>query len=175
MVTKKQIAALKYMIFNSKNGTPLTKQILALLIDRSEKLTKDVCLSLVEDPQGYTAEKIEEAAHGLDAMISGNCITHLDALCYLMGSKLGFSVHYGDFDPTRDGDPFDVSGMFPGFPNNKVSDPKLTLEGLPMRYTFWLARKYYSRNAELLQITKDELEQIDLKKPGLWPNLEKDR
>ena len=54
MITPKQVAALKYMIFNAKNGTELSKRVLAFLIESSEELTKEVCLSLVADREGYT-------------------------------------------------------------------------------------------------------------------------
>lgn len=173
MVTRKQIAALKYMIFASKNGIPLSKQILSLLIDRSQKLTKDVCLSLVEGREGYVADEISAAAHSVGAMRGSNCTTHLGALCHLMGVKFTFSVHYGDFDPTRKGDPFNNSGQFSGLPAKTVRDPKLARKGMPMRYTFWLAKKAYSRQAELIETNREELEKIDLKKSGLYPGLEK--
>jgi hypothetical protein len=172
MLTKKQIAALKFMIFEAKDGTPLTKQILSLLIDRSQELTKDVCLSLVDGREGYGADEINVAAHGVGAMTSGNGTTYLDELCVLMGAQLGFSVHYGDFDPTRSEDQFDTSGMFPGAPLKTVSDPRLVREGMPMRYTFWLSKKNYSRQAELITANREELEKIDIKKSGLDPNLE---
>ena len=59
MITPEQIAALKYMIFASKDGTDLSKRAMAFLIDQSEGLTKEVCLTLVADREGYTAEEID--------------------------------------------------------------------------------------------------------------------
>lgn len=163
------------MIFKAKDGTDLSKKILALLIDRSERLTKEVCLTLVADREGYNAEEIDSAAHGLGAMQSCNCSTHLDQLLHLMGSGLQFECHYGDFDPNRDGDPFSSAGMFAGFPREMVPDKELIIEGMPVRYTFWLSAQIYSRQATLVVATRENLEQIDLEKPGLYPTFEQQK
>ena len=168
MVTEKQIAALKYMIFIAKNGTDLSKQVLAFLIDRSEDLTKEVCLTLVADREGYTADKINAAAHGVGGMLSSNGTTHLHQLLYVMGSDLNFDFHYGDFDPARIGSPFSSAGQFAGVSRSKVSDPEHVREGMPLRYTFWLSKQSYSLQATLVVATREELGQIDLKKPGLY-------
>lgn len=168
MITAKQITALKYMIFNAKNGTELSKRVLAFLIDSSEELTKEVCLSLVADREGYTADEISAAGHGVGAMESCNCTTHLCELLDVMGSELSFSVHYGDFDPARANDPFSQAGQFAGW---HQADPESRREGMPLRYTFWLSKKNYSRQATLVVATREELEQINLEKPGLYPSL----
>lgn len=172
MVTPKQIAALKYMIFIAKNGTDLSKRVLAFLIDQSEELTKDVCLTLVADREGHTADEIRAAAHGVHGMGSCNGTTHLDQLLHVMGSKFSFLYHYGDFDPDRIGNPFSSAGQFAGCSSAQVSNPELLREGMPLRYTFWLSEESYSRHATLVVATREELEQIDLKKPGLYPNIE---
>lgn len=172
MITKTQIAALKYLIFEAENGTELSKRILAFLIDRSEGLTREVCLTLVEDREGYTGEEIDSAARGVGGMISCNCTTHLGALASLSGSELCFSVHYGDFDPKRSGDKFSSAGIFAGVPLDMVRHPSLAQEGLPKRYTFWLAKEYYSNTAELVTTTRADLDLIDLNKSGLYPNSE---
>jgi hypothetical protein len=172
MITQKQIAALKYLIFNAKNGTELSKRILAFLIDRSEGLTREVCLTLIEDREGYTKKEIDSAARGVGGMISCNCTTHLSALASLSGSELCFSSHYGDFDPKRSGKKFSSAGIFAGAPLDMVTDPSNAQEGLPMRYTFWLAKKYYSDTAELVTATRADLDLIDLNKSGLYPNSE---
>lgn len=166
MVTKKQISALKYMIFISKNGNELSKRVLAFLIDQSEGLTREVCLTLVADREGYTADEIREVAHGVHAMQSANCTTHLHALLSAMGSELTFSVHYGDFDPTRSGDPFNSDGQFFGA-GRAVSRPGLAREDMPLRYTFWLSKEHYSRRAALVVATHSYLEQIVLRS-GLY-------
>ena len=168
MFTVKQIAALKYMIFKSKDGTELSKRVLAFLIDYSMGLTKEVCLTLMEGRDGYTAEEIDKAARGVGAMASSNCCTHVQELLHVMGSDFHFSVHYGDFDPGRTGDPFSSNGMFPGLDVSQVPRPELVIEGMPLRYTFWLAREYYSRKSALVVPTFEQLDRIDLKKSGLY-------
>lgn len=173
-MTQRQIAALKYMIFIARPGVELTKRVLAFLIDQSEGLTKEVCLTLTEGCQGYSAEEINIAAHGMSAMRSCNSTTHLSEILDVMGSELDFDVHYGDFDPTREGDPFSNAGQFAGWDASLVrgQDAELVREGMPLRYTFWLARKFFSRGAVLVTTTREELEKINLKKPGLYPSIE---
>ena len=173
MITPKQIAALKYMIFRAKNENEISKRVLAFLIDQSEGLTKEVCISLVADREGYTAEEIRAAGHGVGSMESGNGSTHVHELLDAMGSELNFSVHYGDFDSSRSDDPFISDGQFAGWSRHQVTRPGLVREDMPMRYTFWLSKKNYSRQATLVGATRQKLEQIDLAKPGLYPTLEK--
>jgi len=172
MVTSKQIAALKYMIFKANNGTELSKRVLGFLIDQSEELTKEVCLTLTQDREGYAADEISAAAIGIGVMKSSHCTTHLHELLDIMGSDLNFSVHYGDFDPTRNDDPFNSDGQFAGWSESHVNRPGLVRKGMPFRYTFWLSTQDYSRQATLVVATREELEQIDLKKPRLYPSLE---
>ena len=174
MVTSKQIAALRFMIFNAKDGTELSKRILAFLIGQSNELTKEVCLTLVANREGYTADQISKAAYGVGNMRSGGGTTHLDEILDVMGSEFGFSVHYGDFDPTRTGDPFNCDGQFAALRNlaSSVSDPGTLREGMPLRCTFWFSKQNYSREAALVIATREELEQIDLTRSGLYPSLE---
>lgn len=173
MFTEKQIAALRYMIFNAKDGTELSKRVLAFLIESSERLTKEVCLSLVADREGYTADEISAAGYGVGNMESCNGTTHIDQILHAMGSELGVSVHYGDFDPARTDDPFNSDGQFTGWDRSRVSRPGQIREGMPLRYTFWLSKQDYSRQATLVVATREELEQINLKKPGLYRFLER--
>jgi len=172
MVTAKQIAALKYLIFNAKTKDKLAKRILAFLIHQSNMFTKEVCLTLWENREGYTADEIDAAAMGVSSMQSSDGTTHLDAVLEAMGVKLKFSFHYGDFDPNRKGDPMSAAGQFAGAPLSKVSRPELAQKGMPMRYTFWFSKKDYSRKATLVTPTREELEKINLAKPGLYPNSE---
>src|SRR3989344_7416148 len=171
MITDKQIAALKYMIFNAEHGADLSKRVLAFLIDQSERLTKEVCLTLVADRERYTAEEIRNAGHEMGAMSSSNCTTHLAELLRVTGSELNFSYHYGDFDPTRAEDKFNCDGQFAGHMESQVVHPGLVRKGMPLRYTFWLSKENYSRQATLVVATRKELEQINLQKPGLYPTL----
>src|ERR1700730_10830628 len=96
--TPKQIAALKYLIAESKNGTDLTKRILFFLIDASKGMTRNVSVGLSQDREGYTAKEIHEAGHGMSSLESCNCTTHLNELTTLMGCRRGFSMHYGAYD-----------------------------------------------------------------------------
>lgn len=168
MPTTKQIAALKYMIFKAKNGTELSKRILAFLIDQSEGLTKEVCLTLVADREGYTDKEINETGHEMHSMESCNGSTHLNELLQLLDTDFHFCYHYGSFNITGSEKSFSPAGQFVGMTSPPVTDPDLLLEGLPLRYTFWLARGLYSNHATLLTTTRDELEQIDLSRPGLY-------
>ena len=172
MFTPKQIAALRYMIFKAKDGTELSKRVLAFLIESSEGLTKDVCLSLVADREGYTRDEIRDAGQGVGGMASSNGTTHLDQILNVLGSELVFSVHYGDFDPTRLDDPFNSDGQFAGWHFSQVSDAGLIREGMPLRYTFWLSKESFSLQATLVVTTRAALEQINLERPGLYPTLE---
>jgi hypothetical protein len=174
-MTPKQIAALKYMIFIAKNGTHLSKRILAILIDKSENLTREVCLTLVAEREGFSGEEIDIAARGMHTMQSSDGTTHINQLMLAMGTDLRFDVHYGDYDPARAGDPFSSAGQFPGWDPALVHDPdpeEACREDMPMRYTFWFAKGHYSRTAALVTTTREELEKIDLRRPGLYPRFE---
>src|SRR3989344_1897081 len=173
MITKKQVVALKYMIFKANDGTDLSKRVLAFLIDQSRMLTREICLTLVDNREGYMADEINAAARGIDAMYSCNCKTKLGAILHVMGSKLQFSVHYGDFNPSRNGDPFNTDGQFAGFNRSQVQSDGEIREGMPVRYTFWLSKRFYSRREVLVTATRKRLELIDLSKPGLYPFMER--
>lgn len=172
MTTQNQIAALKYLIFAAKDGTHLSKRILSFLIDESEALTKEVCLSLVANREGYTGEEISAAADGVFRMSNSNCSTHLGEIVCVMGVNLKFSAHYGDFDPSRGDCRLNCDGIAAGRTIQQVYDPGLTREGMPIRYTFWLSKNHYSEQATLVVATLEKLNQIDLAKPGLYPYLE---
>ncbi|MBI5045270.1 MAG: hypothetical protein HZC02_05070 [Candidatus Levybacteria bacterium] len=162
MVTDKQIAALKYLIFHSKQGKPLSKQILAFLLDGSKNLTREVYVTLWPISE-YTPKEVRDSAIGIDAMKSPNGSTHLNEVMDAMGTEFGFDIHYGHF---HEGD-FITAGQFPGLPSRECHP-----FGLPARYTFWCSPHRYSDTAEPLLVTRAELEAIDLKKPGLYPTLE---
>lgn len=159
------------MVYRSGNGNELSKRILAFLIEKSTDLTKEVCLTLTEGKHGYSADEIRDAAFGISDMQSANGATHLYEIMCVMGSKLSFSLHYGDFNPFRPS-PLNTDGQFAGWPRDKVSDPGACTEGMPLRYTFWLSEDSYSRVAKLVVTNRAELEEIDLTKPGLYPILE---
>ena len=169
MFTSKQIAALKYLIFNDSSKNEIAKRILAFLIKSSKKLTRGVCLSLVEKREGYTAEEIYSAAHAIDYMNRCN-----NPILNAMGSNLEFSIHYGDFDPNSTDRKLNTDGQFAALnlSPGQVSNPGSIRKGMPVRYTFWLAAKPYSEKAKLVVVGRGELDKIDLNKPGLYPNVE---
>ena len=172
MSTKKQLAALKYLITKSKHGNDAGKRLYWYLIDRSAGLTKEVCVTLTEGKEGYSTKEIQELARSLDGMTSSNGTTHLDAIMNAIGSNFSFNFHYGHFD--RNGK-FDTSGMFAGASVGLVLDPKLARLNVPLSYTFWLAPGFYSGSAKRIKVTRQKLETIDLSKPGLYPSIENQR
>lgn len=163
-MTDRQIAALKYLIFQAKDVQDVSKRLVATLIDHSENLTRDVCLTLLADREGFNAEEIRDATYGIDRLISTTGTTHINQLFVAMGVDLVLSLHYGDFDPTRGDEPFNTDGQFSGKSPDMVRSPGLLKTGMPLRYTYWLSRSYYSDTAQLIKITREELEQIDLKR-----------
>lgn len=169
MFTTRQIAALKYIIFNLNNETELPKRVLAFLIESSDGFTKEVCLSLVDGREGYDAGQITAAAHGVDNI---NITNYLCQILDVMGSEFKFSVHYGDFDPSRVDGPLNTDGMFPGLKKSQVSRKGLVRKDMPLRYTFWLSLTPYSPQAKLVVATMEKLNQIDLTRPGLYPESE---
>ncbi len=170
-MTVNQIAALKHLIFVSRVGTTLSKRIMWCLINESKGLTEEVCLTLTEDQRLSDKEEIHNAAYGIDGMRSANCQTHIDEIMVAMGSKLHFSLHYGDFNPRRTGDPFNSDGQFAGCPREMIGSQDrvegLTKEGMPLRFTFWLSKKSYSRNVRFVETSRAELEKIGLYEPEI--------
>lgn len=158
MVTDKQIAALKYMIFISKDGREMAKKILFCLINKSERLTKDVYFTLTQKEDWLNREEVDRNARSVGAMQSVNCSTHLNEIMEVLGADLRFSVHYGHFSSVGS---FNTEGMFPSAREGDRADA-------PMRYTFWLARKLYSRSATEVAVSRAELDAIDLKEHGLY-------
>ena len=173
MISEIQIAALKYLIFKAHNTPDLSKRIMSFLIDQSEKLTKEVVLTLIENREDFSGEEIREAAYGIDRMLSSNGATHINEVLLATGSDLDFSIHYGDFDPNREPDHFNNAGQLAGMDRSLVFNPESVREGMPLRYTFWLSIGSYSRTASLVKVDREILEKIDLAKPGLYPVSEK--
>ncbi|MFA4975772.1 MAG: hypothetical protein WC577_03760 [Candidatus Paceibacterota bacterium] len=156
MISKKQIAALKYLIFKVENVSNLTKQILAFLLNQSCGLTKEVYLTITAN-DNYTASEIRSTAIKMDLLFSSSSTTHLNEIMVTTGTDFLFSLHYGNFD--RNGK-FNTSGQF-----------GTTL--VPLRYTFWCSRGHFSKTAKATSVSRTKLESINLEKPGLYPNLEK--
>jgi hypothetical protein len=153
----KQIAALKYLIEKNRSVTPLGKQIVWFLFDQSQRLKKQVHLTITESDE-WPRQLIHETALSVDTLNSSNSTTHFGAVMAALSTKFKLSIHFGHFD----GKKFDTSGQF--FGGQTV-----------MRYTFWFAKEYYSRHSEAVSVSRAELEAIDLSKPGLYPSLENQR
>ncbi len=166
--TERQTLALKYLLKKSKDLNELALRIAFLLIDSSQGFSREVCATLVEDLSGFTSEEIGAAASAFKAMSSSNRTTHQGELFKLMGFDFRFDFHYGDYDPNREGDPFSAAGQFAGWDPEKVGSPELVLEGMPLRYTFWLNGGMYSRKAVLVHVDKQTLLGVDLDSPTLY-------
>ncbi len=174
MVGKRQIAALKYLI-SRQEISDLAKKVAFFLIDNSMLLSQEVCITLTNKGNVWTEEEVQDVVSGFSVMQSSNCGTHLHALMVLSGSGFVFTEHYGNWNKNLH--KLDVTGMFPGWRVDQVSDPKLLIEGMPLRYTFWLSRYDYghrSKEVRFLQPQRTIIENINLKKTGLYSSLEKD-
>jgi len=109
-------------------------------------------VTLVDGREGYNSDEIRDISH--------NCgMKFLNKILSSAGIDFCFSLHYGDFDPSRESYPLCSDGQFAGLSEDLVSEPRLLREGMPMRYTFWLAEDCYFRNAELIVSTRKDIEQ----------------
>lgn len=164
--TEDQIAALKYVICASSEQSELLKRVLLFLIDESLYLTREVCVTLLEDRDGYAADQIRDAAHGLSRLQSMSYAgsLHLVEIMRAMGAGYLFSVHYGDYDPSWHENPFSEAGQFAGSsPELVLGGPELTMPNMPLRFSFWLARECYSECATQVAATREQLESIDFR------------
>lgn len=154
MPSQDQINALKYFIALSPDGSKEAKRTLLFLLDASDGLTREVCVCIVDGESGFNTNYVASLTN---YMHSSGGSTHLGELMRLMGTEWGFNYHYGDFDPIRKEDSFNTAGQF--------EDPAKS--GYPLRYTFWLTdctdmENWYSRNATLVPVTREELDAIDI-------------
>ncbi len=166
MITEEQLSALKYIIFQQRDVIEPTKQLLSLLIDESQALTRDVCTTL-SAKDGISAEMISLIAREVDRLMSESGSVYLNELIKLMGTDFLFSLHYGHY-VVGEKNHLDKAGMFAGIDPSRVltSSPARSVEqGHPVRYTFWLARKCYSKEAELFETTEEKLKAVDLSEP----------
>lgn len=160
MVTPKQIAALKYLIAKSRDGSEMAKRVIFLLIDQSQGLAEEVSVTFTQDKDGYTQEEISNVAHAVGALSSSNGSTYMDELMKLMGAKLTFSLHYGHYDESGK---YSTEGQFGERPQNAPgheNDRKM-----PVRYTFWLSMNDYGHDGHVRPVTpptREELMAIEL-------------
>jgi hypothetical protein len=168
MVTDKQIAALKYLVGEARIDGDLAKQIAFFLLDQSDHLEKQVCICLVDGEEGFDKAEIKLAAYAIDAMHSSSGPLHFSEIMSAVGSEMHFSTHYGAYMEGK----FNSDGIFAGLRRSIVMSDSCTRQGMPYRYTFWLAKSSFSDEATLVQVSKDELSKINLEKPGLYPSTE---
>jgi hypothetical protein len=163
MLTSKQVSALRYLI-SKADVVDLTKRIVTHLVNNSEGLTKEVCFVLHQDREGYTKEEIHKAALDVKTLLSSNCNVHFNALLTLSGCEMYLSCHYGHLEGTE----LNTSGQFPGQVRGLSEEIHPT--DAPTRYTFWLSKNHFNLEelAPPLTVTKADLDQIDLEKPGLY-------
>lgn len=127
MFTEKQITAVKYLITASRDGYALSRQIMCLLVDHSERLTKEVCVALLEGDQGFTSREINDVAHGVSILTSARGGTYVDQIMILMGT----AFHFRTLCVREE------SGL--------------------MRCTFWLSEKPFSEKARIVHVTRATL------------------
>ncbi len=164
MLTVKQQEEVRLAISASKDGNELVKKILWFLLKMSEGGTKEVCLTLEQEVNGYSAAEIRSAADSLSMMCSTTGSTHVCELLASKGSEMLFSFHYGNLDPSTGG--LDTEGQFGFRPGIKF--PQNCLDNIrPLRYTFWLSPRFHSHTATQFVVSKEILDAIDLKKPEL--------
>ncbi len=165
-MTEEQVAALRYLIAKGRLSgydeeiCVLAKQLVWRLIEASQNLTVSVFTVLREGEGGFTAEQISQIGRCVSALRSANQPVHLDALLKLAGTPWRLNLHYGHVNPKGR---VDTTGQFDAGEH-------------PWRYTFWLSDKEGEalfRESERIEVTCNELEQIDLSKPGLYPTLER--
>ena len=137
MITKEQIAALKYMIIKAPTSDFL-KRILILLIKSSKGMTCDVQLT-ISAGEMFNKEEITSITSDLEGASSLNGHINLGALVHLTGSKLVFCCH-------------------------NTSTAKV------FAYTFWLAKKPYSKKARQVRVSKEILDGVNIRESGLYPH-----
>jgi len=81
-----------------------------------------------------------------------------------MGTELVFDLHYGHIDDSGELNCEGMWGANPGPIFYKHENDR----AMPMRYTFWFAHRGYSRTAKRIEVMREELEAIDLKRSGLY-------
>jgi len=168
-LSKKQISAIKYLITRSPDGSKFIKQILWHLLDKSNGCTRNVAFTFKEGEE-YQRDFVKSHSSTFSSMCSCNGTTHLHQIMdAAVANGFNFSLHYGSY--TKDG--FSSLGQFPGMkpPQTTKVHPKWA----PMRFTIWLTDRSYGHESELtlVRVRREQLEDIQLDKPDLYPLIEK--
>jgi hypothetical protein len=135
----RQIAALKYLVFHSKEIGNTCKRVIATLLDESAGLTKPVKIRFEANTQGFSEKELLALFHDFSVATSCGCKTYLNELLSIAGNDLHFS--YG---------------------------------GSLVDYECGLWRRKGKKEPRVIEVTRSELDQIDLSRPGLYPALEKE-
>lgn len=163
MVSAEQIAKLKYLIARSKDGGLLVKQIMYFLLDKSEQLTKEVCVTLSHDRYGYRGHEIFKSAEDLSNICAGNGTTYFDEILMVTGSGFRFDSECGYFDHKGE---FINGGDHDYLANIQDQHPKIFEASYPsicnVRYTFWLSQEPCSRKAQRFNECRAGLQAIDI-------------
>ena len=134
-----------------KGAIDLAKRILLFLVNRSQGLTKEVCLTISEDE--YTAKEIHKIVRALSGITHGT--SDLNATWMpLTGSGFWFSLHYGHFEAPG---VYNTEGQFAGLPGHLHESPDE-----PFRYTIWLSKDLWATKATVLNVSRKKLEGIRL-------------
>lgn len=89
-LSDKQMAALKHFLIKSTTGIERKlRQMMILLLDRSENLTQEVVISLVEDTT-ISAQLIKKLKDDFDSLVSGSF--DLDLIFLMMGTDVRFHM-----------------------------------------------------------------------------------
>ena len=154
MTSNRQIDALKVLVSASADLKPMNIRLYHHLIERSKGFTREVAVVLTEE-SGFTAKEIRELALNFERGRSRHGSTRIHEVLIAMGIEWKVSTHYGNL---KDG-VLDSFGQFPGIPADRGGHGDCKA---PMRYTFWLAKRHYSKDATVVRCSKEMLEKITL-------------
>jgi hypothetical protein len=147
-MNQKQVAALKYLIYKSKDASELSKQVMVYLINQSMGFTKEVAISFLGGMYGYSDKEARGIVYGVHGMQSSNGSTHLDAMMKLANCNLNFSHHQGCYE-------------------NETFNSGKSVSG-----TVWLSNHPYGHKTKKLIVLptpeKRIIQKINLEKNGLY-------
>ena len=128
MITEKQIAALKHLILHSKDADELTKKICFFLIEKSELLSRNVLVELLES-KAQPKQSLKQVSYGIYNMDSSDGQTHLSEILFAMGTQFRFEFSTAQYpDNKQYGDycnKYCVSVWFSSNPVDRESSKKI--------------------------------------------------
>ena len=151
-ITEEQFDGIKYFIILSNRGVgKLARRLLMYLMDKSEMLTKPVCVTITENEE-ISAEEIKAINSDIGSLSAVGAGTMINELIRLTGSKFEFSRHFGYMNETG----FHHENQFSFNP-----------ESDKMNYTFWLSPTDNDRDAHQLPFDLNEIKATKLFIPRL--------